>query len=348
MSDTSPADRSPSGCDSSTPAASRRVAAVDCGTNSIRLLIADVRAGAGTPSLTDVVRTMRVVRLGQGVDRTGRLAEEALARTFDACRDYAAQCREHGVTRVRFVATSATRDAANRQVFVDGVRDILGVEPEVISGTDEASLSFAGALSVLDPGQPLPALVVDLGGGSTEFVLGDRDGVRASLSTDVGCVRMTERHLADDPPSQAQIAAAGTDIDAAIDAAAGVVPLGDTATVIGVAGTITTVTAHALGLDRYDADAIHGADLPIERLRASADALLHASRDQRAAMPFMHPGRVDVIGAGALIWSRILEHVATVSGTVRTAVTSEHDILDGIALSVPDGTGGTPGRAVQR
>ncbi|MEH0110363.1 Ppx/GppA phosphatase family protein [Tersicoccus sp. MR15.9] len=317
------------------------MAAIDCGTNSIRLLIADVSAdGTG---LTDVVRTMRVVRLGQGVDRTGRLADDALARTFDACRDYAAQCREHGATAVRFVATSATRDAENRQDFVDGVRDILGVEPEVISGHEEAALSFAGALSVLDPAQPLPALVVDLGGGSTEFVLGDRNGVTASLSTDIGCVRMTERHLTDDPPSEEQIAAATADIDAAIDAAASAVPLERTATVIGVAGTVTTITAHALGLTAYDADTIHGTELPVETLHASADALLHATRDERAAMPFMHPGRVDVIGGGSLIWSRILDRVAqataSADGTspqpVRTAVTSEHDILDGIALSVP-------------
>ncbi|GGC92940.1 hydrolase [Tersicoccus solisilvae] len=350
MSDASRTEPStdPAGPAAGTPApGARRVAAIDCGTNSIRLLIADVSAD-GT-ALTDVVRTMRVVRLGQGVDRTGRLAEQALDRTFAACRDYAAQCREHDVTAVRFVATSATRDAQNRQDFVDGVRDILGVEPEVISGDEEAALSFAGALSVLDPARPLPALVVDLGGGSTEFVLGDRDGVRASLSTDVGCVRMTERHLNEDPPTEAQIAAATADIDAAIDAAAAVVPLEDTATVIGVAGTITTVTAHALGLGEYDAGAIHGAELDVATLRASADALLHATRAERAAMPFMHPGRVDVIGAGALIWSQILERVAATTGSgtapVRTAVTSEHDILDGIALSVPAGTDGPSPRA---
>lgn len=347
MSDASPADRptdataSGSSFSGSVSSGSRRVAAIDCGTNSIRLLIADVSAD-GT-SLTDVARTMRVVRLGQGVDRTGRLADEALERTFAACRDYAHQCREHGATAVRFVATSATRDAENRQDFVDGIRDILGVEPEVVSGHEEAALSFAGALSVLDPAQPLPALVVDLGGGSTEFVLGDRDGVRASLSTDIGCVRMTERHLTEDPPTADQIAAATGDIDAAIDAAAAVVPFDQIATVIGVAGTITTITAHALGLTAYDADTIHGTELPVAALRASADALLHATREERAAMPFMHPGRVDVIGGGSLIWARILERVAvataaaggTDTAPVTTAVTSEHDILDGIALSAP-------------
>lgn len=324
-----------------------RVAAVDCGTNSIRLLIADVSAevnpkpgdsgaaGQPTPRLTDVVREMRVVRLGQGVDSTGELAQEALERTFAATRDYADLIREHGAERVRFVATSATRDASNRQVFVDGIRDILGVEPEVISGDEEAALSFAGASSVLPSRGERPVLVVDLGGGSTEFVLGNADGVIAARSVDVGCVRMTERHLRSDPPTPEQIAAAEADVDAAIDEAAQTVPLERAAVVVGVAGSVTTITAHALRLPEYSPAAIHGTELDLDEVRKACTELLEMTREDRAALPFMHPGRVDVIGAGGLVWRRVLQRLADVTaGRITTAVTSEHDILDGIALSI--------------
>ncbi|WP_024366158.1 Ppx/GppA phosphatase family protein [Arthrobacter sp. TB 26] len=312
-----------------------RVAAVDCGTNSIRLLIADVETDGAVPRLKDVVREMRVVRLGQGVDATGELAQEALDRTFAAAADYAGQIRHHAASRVRFVATSATRDARNRQVFVDGIRELLGVEPEVITGDNEAALSFAGASSVLPSRGEDPVLVVDLGGGSTEFVLGNADGVIAARSVDIGCVRMTERHLRSDPPTAEQIAAAEADVDAAIDEAARTVPLDRVAAVVGVAGSITTITAHALALPEYSAAAIHGTELSLDAVRRACTELLEMSHAERAALPYMHPGRVDVIGAGALVWRRITERLSwATDGRVATAVTSEHDILDGIALSI--------------
>ncbi|GAB3564032.1 Ppx/GppA phosphatase family protein [Arthrobacter alkaliphilus] len=312
-----------------------RVAAIDCGTNSIRLLIADANgADAGSP-LRDVVREMRVVRLGQGVDATGELAPEALERTFAATADYAELIRRHGARGVRFVATSASRDARNRDVFVDGIRDLLGVEPEVISGDEEAALSFAGASSVLPSRGKDPVLVVDLGGGSTEFVLGDSDGVIAAKSVDIGCVRLTERHLRDDPPTQKQIAAAEADVDAAVDLVARTVPLERATAVVGVAGTVTTITAHALGLDEYDPALIHGTSLDLATISDAATSLLEMTREERSRLPYMHPGRVDVIGAGALVWRRILERLAAVGGgSITAATSSEHDILDGIALSV--------------
>ncbi|MGJ3189738.1 Ppx/GppA phosphatase family protein [Paenarthrobacter sp. FR1] len=312
-----------------------RVAAIDCGTNSIRLLIADASPNGASGPLTDVVREMRVVRLGQGVDATGELAPEALARTFAATRDYAELIKEHGAERVRFAATSATRDASNRQVFVDGIRDLLGVEPEVISGDEEAALSFAGASSVLPATGEDAILVVDLGGGSTEFVLGDSSGVIAARSVDVGCVRLTERHLRSDPPTAAQIAAAEADVDAALDLAAQTVPLDRATAVVGVAGSITTITAHALGLSEYQPERIHAASLDLQTISDACTNLLEMTRDERAALPYMHPGRVDVIGAGALVWRRILARLTVVSdGAISTAVSSEHDILDGIALSI--------------
>ncbi len=308
-----------------------RVAAIDCGTNSIRLLIADVSGGR----LTDIVRTLEVVRLGQGVDRTGRFDDAALDRTLDATRRYAALCREHGVQKVRFVATSATRDAANRLVFIDAVRDIIGVEPEVLAGTEEAALSFLGATSVLPPG--VGRLVVDLGGGSTELVLGEGDSVD-SYSMDVGCVRMTERNVTADPPTASDRESIVRDVTAALDEASDTVDLARVREVIGVAGTITTVTAHALRLDRYDPESINGCRLTLPTLLAACDDLASMSRDERAALPYMHPGRVDVIAAGAIVWhtviTRTAEAMASAGATLDSAVTSEHDILDGVALSL--------------
>jgi exopolyphosphatase / guanosine-5'-triphosphate,3'-diphosphate pyrophosphatase len=316
-----------------------RVAAIDCGTNSIRLLVADVDPVSG--ALADLDRRMEVVRLGQGVDRTGRLAPEALDRTLAATRRYAEICTDLGVEHVRFVATSASRDAENRQDFVDGVRSVLGVEPEVVEGTEEATLSFRGATSVLAGRHPGPFLVVDIGGGSTELVLGTTSPV-AMISLDVGCVRLTERHLHADPPTEEQIRAAAADVDAALDRAGAVVPLGRTATLVGVAGSVTTVTAHALRLPGYDPARIHGSALPVGAVHTAALDLLHRTKAERAALPFMHPGRVDVIGAGALVWaqviSRVRAEVGVAGGQLRQVVTSEHDILDGIALSAADRT----------
>ncbi|MHA7239413.1 DUF501 domain-containing protein [Arthrobacter sp. TMS1-12-1] len=308
-----------------------RTAAIDCGTNSIRLLIADIGDGV----LTDVVRLMRVVRLGEGVDATGRLSEAALERTFAAAEEYAALIAQHGNPPVRFVATSATRDAENRQDFVDGIRARLGVEPEVISGDEEARLSFDGAVSVLATDEHETVLVVDLGGGSTEFVAGTTDGLIAARSTDMGCVRYTERFLRDDPPSEAQITAMEAAVRLLIDEAGEDVPLERITKIVGVAGTVTTVTAHALDLPEYLPERIHGTELSIAAISAAASDLLHLPREARAALPYMHPGRVDVIGAGALIWRTILGRVAALTGgRVTTALTSEHDILDGIALSL--------------
>ncbi|MCY7372456.1 MAG: Ppx/GppA family phosphatase [Spirochaetaceae bacterium] len=307
-----------------------RVAAVDCGTNSIRLLVADIDANdTAAGSLTEVDRRMEVVRLGEGVDRTGRLAPAALARTFAACDTYAAVVRDTGAERVRFVATSASRDVENRDEFVAGIKDRFGVGPEVVSGDEEAALSFAGATRELGSSdRSRPFLVLDIGGGSTEFVLGGM-AVEAARSVDVGCVRMTERHLHDDPPTAAQVAAARDDIDAAITLAGLTVPLDRAATLVGLAGSVTTVAAMVLDLPAYDSSRIHHARLhasDVHRVTASLLAMTHA---QRAALPFMHPGRVDVIGAGAMVLSAVMERVGADS-----VVVSEHDILDGIAWSM--------------
>lgn len=310
-----------------------RVAAFDCGTNSLRLLVADVDSRTG--ALADVDRRMEIVRLGAGVDRTGRISPEAMTRTLAVTREYARLCAGLGVRRYRFVATSATRDAGNREEFVGGVRELLGVAPEVISGEEEARLSFLGATSGLGPEHEPPYLVVDIGGGSTEFVMGTGNGVLAARSVNVGCVRLTERHLVGDPPTADQIAAAAADAEDAIDRAAGAVGLGKARTLIGLAGSVTTVTAHALGLVRYDSSRIHFSVLGADEVLRSCQELIGATRRQRAAMPFLHPGRVDVIGAGALVWSRVVRRVAAEAGVDRV-VTSEHDILDGIALALAD------------
>ncbi|MBM7441853.1 Ppx/GppA phosphatase family protein [Streptomyces sp. HB132] len=309
-----------------------RVAAIDCGTNSIRLLVADVDPAGG--GFTELDRRMRIVRLGQGVDRTGRLAPEALERTFEACREYAAAIEELGAERIRFVATSASRDAENSDTFVRGVLDILGVEPEVITGDQEAQLSFDGATKELVGSDHLekPYLVVDIGGGSTEFVVGD-DRVRAARSVDMGCVRMTERHLVQDgvvvdPPTPERIAAIRADIGAALDLAEATVPISSAATLVGLAGTVTTVAAIALGLEEYDTEAIHHSRVSLELVREITERLLASTHEERAAIPAMHPGRIDVIASGALVLLAVMER----SGA-REVVVSEHDILDGIAWS---------------
>jgi exopolyphosphatase/guanosine-5'-triphosphate,3'-diphosphate pyrophosphatase len=343
--------------------ASTRVAAIDCGTNSVRLLIADVRGG----ELVELERRMEIVRLGQGVDKTGRLAPEALERTFTAMRCYAKLVAGHGAERVRVVATSATRDAANRDEFVRGVVEIFGVEPEVVSGDEEARLSFTGATRDLAALRPMrPYLVVDIGGGSTEFVLGTGD-VEAARSVDIGCVRMTERHLRSDPPSPEQVAAAVSDIDAALAAVrTGAATLDETAasrnaeaalvsengdgaltppapaapsvpgvpierarTLVGLAGSVTTVAGIALDLPEYDPRRVHLSRLKARQVHDVTRMLLHSTHDERAAIGVMHPGRVDVIGAGALILDRIMREYGFAD-----VVVSEHDILDGIAWSL--------------
>ncbi|AKJ12674.1 exopolyphosphatase [Streptomyces incarnatus] len=323
-----------------------RVAAVDCGTNSIRLLVADVSPATG--ELLELDRRMTIVRLGQDVDRTGRLAPEALERTFAACREYAGVIRELGAAQVRFVATSASRDAENRDDFVRGVLDILGVEPEVISGDQEAEFSFTGATMELKGRADLarPYLVVDIGGGSTEFVVGD-EHVRAARSVDVGCVRMTERHLVhggkvSDPPTEEQIAAMRADIEAALDLAEETVPLREARTLVGLAGSVTTVSAIAQELPEYDSARIHHSRISRDRVREITEWLLRSTHAERAAIPSMHPGRVDVIGAGALVLLAIMERTGA-----EEVVVSEHDILDGIAFSAAEAAApgkGTAGR----
>jgi exopolyphosphatase/guanosine-5'-triphosphate,3'-diphosphate pyrophosphatase len=304
-----------------------RVAAVDCGTNSIRLLVADVDLDAAV--LTDVDRRMEIVRLGEGVDRTGRFAPTALERTFAACRRYAEVIATTGAERLRFVATSASRDVANRDDFVDGVRGALGVDPEVVSGDEEAALSFAGATrELLGTDCRTPFLVVDIGGGSTELVLGDTS-VQAARSIDIGCVRMTERHLHDDPPGAEQVAAAHRDIEAGIARAAETVPIQQAGTLVGLAGSVTTVAAMALDLPAYQPERIHRSRIPAAEVRSVTSRLLAMTREERAALPFMHPGRVDVIGAGALILACVVDAVAA-----DDVLVSEHDILDGIAWSL--------------
>ncbi|TQN37542.1 exopolyphosphatase/guanosine-5'-triphosphate,3'-diphosphate pyrophosphatase [Blastococcus colisei] len=309
-----------------------RVAAIDCGTNSIRLLVADVpEQGAHT----DLARHMEVVRLGQGVDATGRLAPEAIERTRLALLGYATTARELGATVVRMAATSASRDAANRADFEQMVTVTLGRPADVITGHEEAELSFLGATASLESAAGAhgsaaprpPFLVVDIGGGSTEFVLGDADGVRAARSVDIGCVRLTERHLHGDPPTPAEIRRAEDDVRAALAQVVAEVPVGEAATLVGVAGSVTTVAAIALDLPEYDPEAIHGSRIPVAIVREVSADLLAATRERRAAMPVMHPGRVDVIGAGALILRVLMDEFG-----LAEVVVSEHDILDGIAL----------------
>jgi exopolyphosphatase / guanosine-5'-triphosphate,3'-diphosphate pyrophosphatase len=314
-----------------------RVAAIDCGTNSIRLLVADVTEhDDGTAHLRDVHREMRIVRLGEGVDATKRLSVAALKRTRDALADYAMICRRKGAERVRMVATSATRDATNRDEFFAMTRDILGVEAEVISGDEEARLSFAGAVGDLDP-EDGPFVVTDLGGGSTELVVGIWDGKRAdvlgALSVDIGCVRITERYLREDPPTADEIEQARAFTAETLRPAFDVVPVGEARTWIGVAGTVTTLSAVAQGLPEYDAERTHLSRLSRADIGRTAQRLLRATKDERAANRVIHPGRVDVIGGGALITEVLADRLAETAG-ISELLVSEHDILDGIALSL--------------
>jgi exopolyphosphatase/guanosine-5'-triphosphate,3'-diphosphate pyrophosphatase len=300
-----------------------RVAAIDCGTNSIRLLIADIDGN----NFREITRQMEVVRLGQGVDKTGAFHPDAIARTLAAVDLFAAEIAKRGVEKIRFCATSATRDATNRALFIDGVKERLGIEPEVIAGEVEAALSFQGATKDFDKAQG-PFLVIDIGGGSTEFVFGT-DSVEAARSMNIGCVRMSERHFTGDQPDPGQIASAIEDIDEAIRQAAKSVPITEAKTVIMVAGTATTVAAAALDLPAYDRYAIHLSRISAERTHQISTELLRETREQRAAHGYMHPGRVDVIGAGSLVLDRIM--IATGASEF---VASESDILDGMAWSL--------------
>ena len=300
-----------------------RIAAIDCGTNSIRLLVADFDE---TGEMTELARRMIIVRLGEGVDANRRFSDAALERTFDACDQFAAILAPLNVEKIRFVATSATRDVSNRAEFEAGVRARLGCEIDVISGDEEAELSFLGATGGLHGKVEGPYLVLDIGGGSTEFVFGTTQPEFAR-SVNIGCVRMTERHLSGDPASEEAIAAAIEDIDQAISLASEVVPIAQAKTVIGLAGSVTTVAAMALGLEKYDRNAIHGSVISRDAVHTVSNRLLHMTREARSKLGFMHPGRVDVIGAGSLVLDRIMHHVPNDSVFI-----SEHDILDGIAI----------------
>jgi len=300
-----------------------RVAAIDCGTNSLRLLIADIDG----QNVREIHRDMRVVRLGQGVDKNKAFAPEAIERTLQATAEYAELLRAKGVERVRFCATSATRDASNRDLFMNGIEEILGILPDVIPGTEEAALSFLGATKEL--GQELaPFLVVDIGGGSTEFVLGSTE-VKAAHSVNIGCVRMAERHLNSQPPTNEQILGATTDIDAAILDAGSYVDFHSAESLIAVAGTATTVAAAALGLNEYDRHAIHLSRISAAQVHEVAQMFIAMNREEIAALGYMHPGRVDVITAGSLVLSRVM----TLTGATEF-IASESDILDGIAWSL--------------
>jgi exopolyphosphatase / guanosine-5'-triphosphate,3'-diphosphate pyrophosphatase len=324
-----------------TPAAqmTHRVAAVDCGTNSLRLLVADVDSERA--ELVDVARMLEIVRLGQGVDRTGQLAPEALARTTGVLRDYADVIAGSGARAVRMVATSATRDASNAAEFTGSVKEILGVAPEVLTGSEEAMLSFTGATIELLTMRAGPYFIVDIGGGSTEFVLGTAATVGKAeaarlaepavhaISVNIGCVRMTERHLHGDPPTSREVAAAIADIDAALDAVADAVPVWRARTLIGLAGSVTTVAAIAMGLLAYDAARIHHARVSAVDVHEVTRSLLAQTRAARAAIRVMHPGRADVIGGGALVLDRVMQRFG-----FSEVLVSEHDILDGIAWSL--------------
>jgi exopolyphosphatase/guanosine-5'-triphosphate,3'-diphosphate pyrophosphatase len=298
-----------------------RVAAIDCGTNSIRLLVTDVSDGASE----ELIREMRIVRLGQDVDATGRLAPEAIDRTLAATREYAEMIASLHANRVRFCATSAARDASNAEEFMSAIEDIVGVRPEILTGTEEARASFVGATRGLRTVGD--ALVVDIGGGSTELVVGRDQTVHWSTSLDVGSVRMTERFLPTDPPTADETETCSTHLHEVIASVAG--GLSPVATLIGVAGTITTVAAHALNLPVYDRTTIHGARLTIDDVQSACASLVAMTVEQRRALPFMHPGRADVIGGGALILDAVLTSLPLATHEL---VVSEHDILDGIAL----------------
>ena len=303
----------------------KRVAAIDCGTNSIRLLISDIDTSTNTA--TDVVREMRIVRLGEGVDRTNAFLPTALERTFKAVEEYDKLLLKHNVEHVRFVATSATRDAQNKAMFIKGVIDRLRIVPEVIAGVEEAALSFDGATRSLRQKHSAPFLVIDLGGGSTELVIGDKEPTGA-YSMDVGCVRMTERHTPGGNPTKEQEEAIRTDVRNALKVAGTKVDWETAKTVVGVAGTITTVAAHVLNLKTYDPDVLHGASITAEQVSQTAQDFITLTPAQRGALPYMHEGRIEVITAGSIVLDEVMKGIGA-----QTLIASERDILDGVTWS---------------
>jgi len=303
----------------------KRVAAIDCGTNSIRLLISDIDTSTNTA--TDVVREMRIVRLGEGVDKTNAFLPSALERTFKAVDEYEKLLLKHNVEHVRFVATSATRDAQNKAMFIKGVIDRLRIVPEVIAGVEEAALSFDGATRSLRQKHSAPFLIIDLGGGSTELVIGDKEPTGA-YSMDVGCVRMTERHTPGGNPTKEQEEAIRTDVRNALKVAGTKVDWKTAKTVVGVAGTITTVAAHVLNLKTYDPDVLHGASITAEQVSQTAQDFITLTPAQRGALPYMHEGRIEVITAGSIVLDEVMKGIGA-----QTLIASERDILDGVTWS---------------
>ena len=303
----------------------KRVAAIDCGTNSIRLLISDIDTSTNTA--TDVVREMRIVRLGEGVDKTNAFSPRALERTFKAVEEYDKLLLKHNVEHVRFVATSATRDAQNKAMFIKGVIDRLRIVPEVIAGVEEAALSFDGATRSLRQKHSAPFLIIDLGGGSTELVIGDKEPTGA-YSMDVGCVRMTERHTPGGNPTKEQEEAIRTDVKNALKVAGAKVDWKTAKTVVGVAGTITTVAAHVLNLKTYDPDVLHGASITAEQVSQTAQDFITLTPAQRGALPYMHEGRIEVITAGSIVLDEVMKGIGA-----QTLIASERDILDGVTWS---------------
>ena len=312
------------------------VAGVDCGTNTIKLLVADVDADTG--EVTELERRSRMVRLGQGVDATGRLSPEALERVFAAVEEYAALVLEHQAEAVRFCATSAARDADNAEVFVRGVEQRLGVTPEVLSGAEEAELSFAGATRTLGEVEA-PVLVLDIGGGSTELVLGGEHRgdheVTASASLDIGAVRLTERFLASDPPTETEVSRLVDHVESQLDTLPELgVDLGRARTAVAVSGSGLTVVAGALDLPELRRDLVERRSVPVDLVRRTVDRLVAMRVEERAALGYVLPGREDVIGAGALILRQVL---ARTGASELTA--SVHDILDGITWSAAEQPG---------
>ena len=303
----------------------KRVAAIDCGTNSIRLLISDIDTSTNTA--TDVCREMRIVRLGEGVDKTNAFSPRALERTFKAIEEYEQILLKHKVENLRFVATSATRDAQNKAMFIKGVIDRLRIVPEVIAGTEEAALSFDGATRSLRQKHKAPFLIIDLGGGSTELVIGDQEPTGA-YSMDVGCVRMTERHTPGGNPTKAQEEAIRTDVRNALKEAAKKVDWQKAQTIVGVAGTVTTVAAHILKLKTYDPEVLHGASISAQQISQTAQDFISLTPSQRAALPYMHEGRIEVITAGSIVLDEVMKAIGA-----QTLIASERDILDGVAWS---------------
>ena len=303
-----------------------KIAAIDCGTNSIRLLIMDYQKA--DQSLTEIIREMRIVRLGEGVDQTKSFSEAALTRTKAAIEEYAKLIEHYSVEKIRFVATSATRDANNRDIFFVMVKKALGIEAEVITGEEEAALSFAGATRSLASKLEGPFLVIDLGGGSTELVVGQQTPTTA-YSMNVGCVRMTERHAPGGNPTDSQEQAIRADVRAALAAAREKVDFSNVKTVIGVAGTVTTVAAHALKIDKYDPNVLHGAAISSQQVSQTAADFIKLSFEERTALPYMHPGRVEVITAGAIVLDEIIKEIKA-----NKLIASERDILDGVAWSI--------------